>query len=230
MTAERGVSGRASATPRHTTKTCSEPAVGELAHTVADPAFATDIDGTVLSWNQGATDFLGYDVSHMIGRRCYQVLCGTDIYGNRLCDVDCAVMRAVSLHEPVYRFAVNLRTADGTRSCARIFALPIPRPESEAAVILHILEPCRDCDGAALLENAVRAARGDDGSGRPCPLTSRELEILRLIADGKGTGNVSQQLGISVVTVRNHAQRILDKLGAHTRLAAVSVARRRGIL
>lgn len=53
-------------------------------------------------------------------------------------------------------------------------------------------------------------------------LTPREGEILQLFARGLGTVAIAKRLGISQVTVRNHSQRILAKLGVHSRLAAVA--------
>jgi DNA-binding NarL/FixJ family response regulator len=61
-------------------------------------------------------------------------------------------------------------------------------------------------------------------------LTKREREILGLFAEGLGTDAISSRLGISRVTVRNHSQRILAKLGVHSRLAAVARGRRDGML
>lgn len=53
-------------------------------------------------------------------------------------------------------------------------------------------------------------------------LTPREREILALFAEGLGTKAIAGRISISPVTVRNHAQRILAKLGVHSRLAAVA--------
>ena len=53
-------------------------------------------------------------------------------------------------------------------------------------------------------------------------LTPREREILALFAEGLGTKAIAERISISPVTVRNHAQRILAKLGVHSRLAAVA--------
>ena len=53
-------------------------------------------------------------------------------------------------------------------------------------------------------------------------LTAREREILQLFARGLGTAAIAKRLAISPVTVRNHSQRILVKLGVHSRLAAVA--------
>ena len=61
-------------------------------------------------------------------------------------------------------------------------------------------------------------------------LTAREREILNLLAEGVGTDGIRVQLVISRVTVRNHVQRILAKLNAHSRLEALALARRSGLL
>lgn len=61
-------------------------------------------------------------------------------------------------------------------------------------------------------------------------LTSREREVLACLADGASTSSIAEALKISPVTVRNHIQRILGKLDAHSRLEAVSMSIRAGIL
>jgi len=65
---------------------------------------------------------------------------------------------------------------------------------------------------------------------RAFSLTAREKEILSLFAAGMGTAALAQRLEISPVTVRNHAQRILAKLGAHSRLEAVARAYALGVI
>lgn len=61
-------------------------------------------------------------------------------------------------------------------------------------------------------------------------LTSREHEILQLIAEGLTNAAIASRLFISVNTVRNHVQSILAKLGAHSKLEALSMAIRDGII
>jgi DNA-binding NarL/FixJ family response regulator len=62
------------------------------------------------------------------------------------------------------------------------------------------------------------------------PLTTRELEVLRLLAGGSSTAASSELLGISTATLRAHVQAILRKLGAHSRLEAVAEAARLGLI
>lgn len=61
-------------------------------------------------------------------------------------------------------------------------------------------------------------------------LTARQLDVLRLLADGKTTTEIAHGLGLSQTTVRNHVARLIAALGVHTRLQAVIAARRAGLL
>lgn len=61
-------------------------------------------------------------------------------------------------------------------------------------------------------------------------LTRREREVLAFLADGVSNANIAAQLHISINTVRNHVQRLLTKLEAHSRLEAVAIAVKRGLL
>ena len=61
-------------------------------------------------------------------------------------------------------------------------------------------------------------------------LTARERETLLLLADGVSTEVLGERLGVARNTTRNHVQRVLEKLGARSKLEAVSIARREGLL
>ncbi len=61
-------------------------------------------------------------------------------------------------------------------------------------------------------------------------LTQRQLEILRLLADGRSTHEIASQLYLSPTTVRNHVANLLAALGVHTRLQAVVEASKTGLL
>lgn len=61
-------------------------------------------------------------------------------------------------------------------------------------------------------------------------LTEREMTVLRLLATGSSNQSVAQELSLSVNTIRNYVQSILGKLGAHSRLEAVTTAVREGII
>ena len=62
------------------------------------------------------------------------------------------------------------------------------------------------------------------------PLTSRELEVLKLIAEAQTSKQIAEQLVISVKTVERHRQNILDKLGLRDRVELTRYAIRRGLI
>jgi transcriptional regulator EpsA len=58
----------------------------------------------------------------------------------------------------------------------------------------------------------------------PSQITDREKEILRWVREGKSNQQIGDVLGISALTVKNHVQKILRKLGAANRAQAVAIA------
>jgi DNA-binding NarL/FixJ family response regulator len=61
-------------------------------------------------------------------------------------------------------------------------------------------------------------------------VTSRELEVLRLIAAGRSNRAIAEELFISPRTVATHTTSIFAKLGVESRTAAVAAARERGLV
>ena len=62
------------------------------------------------------------------------------------------------------------------------------------------------------------------------PLTPRELDVLRLIADGVGNADIADRLHLGLGTIKGHIRDILEKLSAADRTQAAVNALRRGIL
>lgn len=67
-------------------------------------------------------------------------------------------------------------------------------------------------------------------NARQNPLTTRELEVLKAAAEGAPVGEIADRLFLSGGTVRNYLSRILAKVGARTRVEAVTIAREAGWL
>jgi len=61
-------------------------------------------------------------------------------------------------------------------------------------------------------------------------LTSRETDVLRLIADGNSNKQIADRLSIGEATVKSHMTNILSKLHANDRTHAVAIGLRRGII
>jgi DNA-binding CsgD family transcriptional regulator/tetratricopeptide (TPR) repeat protein len=92
--------------------------------------------------------------------------------------------------------------------------------------------------GAAPLQSVLldlaRRGRLDLGSGLPAErrlagLTPRELEVLRLLVEGRSNRQIAEQLFISDKTASVHVTNLLSKLGVHSRLEAAAMARRLGL-
>ena len=60
--------------------------------------------------------------------------------------------------------------------------------------------------------------------------TARELDVLRLLADGRDTGTIAVDLGIALHTVEWHVRHLIEKFGVHSKLQAVIAAARMGLI
>jgi PAS domain S-box-containing protein len=68
--------------------------------------------------------------------------------------------------------------------------------------------------------------RADDTPTAPHPhLTPRQVEVLRLLEQGRSTKQIAAELHLSTETVRNHIRRLFRAFGVHSRLEAVAAAR-----
>lgn len=87
--------------------------------------------------------------------------------------------------------------------------------------------PSREADGPPAGHDADDP---DLGSGFREPLTPREIEVLRLVAEGLSNRAIADRLGISDQTAKFHVASILGKLGAANRTDALRRALRRGVI
>jgi two-component system response regulator DesR len=101
--------------------------------------------------------------------------------------------------------------------------------EKQVSGFLH-----RDCDVGQVIDAIRRVAAGERFiepglavaalNAARSPLTLRELEVLRLAADGHAPADIAAALFLTTGTVRNYLSVIMRKLGARSRLEAVSKA------
>ena len=100
-------------------------------------------------------------------------------------------------------------------------------PELLAAAVVAVAE-----GGTVLDDDAADALlrRAAPGAGPVEPLTPRELEVLRLLAEGFPNKAVAARLEVSENTVKFHVNAILGKLGAQSRTEAVVRATRLGLI
>jgi DNA-binding NarL/FixJ family response regulator len=94
-----------------------------------------------------------------------------------------------------------------------------------AATSLRRIGAAREAERAMALADEFGARRAD-----LLPLTTRECEVLRLVAEGKSDRAIAQELVLSEHTVHRHVANILGKLGCPSRSAAVARALRDGLV
>lgn len=82
--------------------------------------------------------------------------------------------------------------------------------------------------GGRYLDPIVAAHLAERKSHRP--LSSREIDVLRLVAKGFGNREIANALNIAEVTVKLHVSHMLEKLGVNDRTQAATVALQRGII
>ena len=188
-----------------------------------------DAGDCVVTWSREAEKLTGYRRALAIGRSFCELLEARDLWGNRACNL--GLHEGVRRSEALSTFLLQARTAAG--DSVRLVIVPVVRTRRDRpglALAYRVrLDLRRRVDRrTSALPAELFAARGLGGTRAVSPLSRREAEVLRLLAGGASTAGVSERLGISVVTVRNHVQRLLDRLGVHSRLEAVALARGNG--
>jgi DNA-binding CsgD family transcriptional regulator len=134
--------------------------------------------------------------------------------------------------DPVFR----PRDAAAARGIASAVAFPAVGPAGSVAVLsFYAFE--RRVPSAELVRTltAIGQELGRFLSRRraelgPRPLTGREIEVLRLAAEGYSGPGIAEELVISPNTVRTHFQHIYERLGVGDRAAAVAQALRTGLI
>jgi DNA-binding NarL/FixJ family response regulator len=99
----------------------------------------------------------------------------------------------------------------------------VPRP-ADAHVYVDAL---RRATAGELFLPAGRVAVAVDHAAT---LTGRELDVLRMLAEGRGTAEIADALGISPMTVRVHVKNLLAKMEAHSKVEAVRTGWRRRLV
>ena len=199
----------------------------QLTHT-SDGVFAVDADERIIVWNQAATALLGYTPAEVLGKYCYDVIQAKDYDGNAVCQKHCPhIEQAKKFHWQSHE-NFQTRSKSGESVTVDVTTLSILFPQRELAALVHIFREADPAtpspDPPAGLEPSSLGQPVADRANvppSPFPLSSREMAVLLLMAEGQSTKEIGAQLFISPVTVRNHIQNILRKLDVHTRLEAI---------
>ena len=163
------------------------------------PSYVLDTTGIVRWINPAAERLLG-DVR---GRHFTSVVAPEDSHRARE-----SFSRKVLGTAPATETTGVLMSTTGTRVAVELSAVPLKNGERVVGVFGQI------------------EGRPSESSIVPHPhLTPRQVEVLRLLEQGRSTKQIAAELHLSTETVRNHVRRLFRALGVHSRLEAVAAAR-----
>jgi PAS domain S-box-containing protein len=175
-----------------------------LLETIRLPAYVFDRDGRIRWFNAQARELFG----DLVGRQALHYVAPEHVSRAREQFARKIVTGAAT------EFDLVVIDADGARVRLQVSSVPL-RSGDDVVGIFGVAVP------------AVLARGADPPEFR---LTARQHDVLRLLDEGLGTTELAARLGISVETARNHVRALLRELGVHSRLEAVAVARRYGLL
>ena len=210
----------------------------------ADGVYAVDDEQRIVYWSRAAEVLSGRSAADVCGRRCFDVMLGDDAEGNTFCRSNCPTISAARRGRAVPSYDISAQTGDGRRAWFNVSIVVLPGRRSRDLRAIHMFrdvtarrraEAFAEGPHTALGERVIDQADPSPAlpAGGPCAavvrLTTRELEILRLLGQGLGTTAIASRLRLSKATVRNHIDRLRSKLGAHSRIEALVRAGQLGI-
>jgi PAS domain S-box-containing protein len=169
------------------------------------PVFTLGRDATITWINHAAREFLG----DVVGKPITHVVAPESLPAAR----DAIAKKIVGDVESTEYEAVLLRS-DGSRVTVEINSVALA-DQGHIVGVFGLFRPEREMP---------------EPEQPSLPLTQRQLQVLRLLAAGYSTEQMSDQLKLSPETVRNHVRELLRRLGVHSRLGAVVAGRERGLI
>ena len=195
----------------------------------AEPVFAINERRRIIFWNRAIERLLGYTYDDVAGRSCGEVLAGNDTFGNRYCTDGCPIVSIAQRGDCVRHFSLAAKTKDARSVPMEISILKFVMPQSHRMLLAHIAQ-VRPEAAATTPQPPVKQSSGNHADARVRSLTTRENEILGLIAAGHNANVIGQHLGISPLTARNHIQHLFEKLEVHSKAEAAAFAYRMGVV
>ena len=198
----------------------------EIIFKTSEIAYAVTREGQIVAWNRAAENVFGYPDTEAMGRKCWELLRGEDSFGNPYCCEGCPIRTSAFNDVSVNCFQIKFKTASLEMKEFAVSALLLSNATGNDVMVAL----CR-----SNTSNEYKPLNGSSKNRAPSPrqrgnLTQREQEVLFLLAEGNGTKDISSSLGISTHTVRNHVQHILFKLQVKSRLKAINLSHRLGII
>ena len=215
------------------------PTLADLFFRAVDVVFAVDSTSRIVFWNPACEQLMGIPSKDALERPCADVFKACTPTGQPLCKTDCGVAHLARGGSAPETFSLRVRDAWGKNLSLSVSIILVPSRRKDLWTVVHLLHRGEAADSLESLGRSFASRRSPSRrktNGRTLPsavtscLTAREHEILHLLAEGLSVPALSQRLCISPVTVRNHIQHLLPKLGVHSQMEAVAYAYRHNLL
>jgi PAS domain S-box-containing protein len=198
-----------------------------------DAVYVVGPDYRIVHWDSQMESLTGALAEEALEQPCYEAVMGEREDGRLFCAHGCSVMHLAQARHPVSNFEMRIKTRSGDRRWVSVSNLTVET--EEGPYLVHLF---RDFQGT---HDALEMAHGliqlSSKKEAPAPrrrnipaLTPRQLEVLRLLSEGKSVKEIGKELYLSEATVRNHVRSLLQALGAHSQLEVLAKAREMGIL
>jgi PAS domain S-box-containing protein len=166
------------------------------------PAYTNDLDGRI-TWQNAAAQAVAGDLR---GLHYSEAVPPDEIQRAR------ETWAAVTLSGATRRRTGFYRTKTGELAPLEVIVAPIL------------------VDGKIVGVFGIAIPAGDERPPETERLSPRQVDVLRLLVQGKSTAQIADELHLASETVRNHVRRLLTALGARTRLEATLIALRHGLV
>lgn len=189
-----------------------------------DGMFSVTREQKIKSWNTTAEKLFGYRRDQVLGKKCYEVMCANSSTSRVKCGHGCDVVTNATKGRTTKDFDLECKTSEGEFRQINVSTI-LPSQVDESQDIFHVF---RDVTDRRRVE--IASTITDINGYRIPQLTTREDQVLKLLAAGKSTNNIADILTIRPLTARNHISRLLTKLGCRSRLEAVALGTRAGLI
>jgi len=196
-----------------------------------DAVFVVGPDHRVVYWDPRAEFLTGLAGAEVVGRPLYDAVAGEREDGAPFCRCGCPVMRLARAGLPIPPHEARLYSPSGKKRWMGVTVLVVYAEEGPYLICL-LRDSQRMHETLEMARGLIRRSNGDTlGTAGTTPeLTARQLEVLRLLSEGKSARTVGRELHIAEPTVRGHIQALLRTLGVHSQVEALARARETGLL
>ena len=211
----------------------------------SDGVSVVDSKHGVIHWNDMAHRLTGLRPNEVLGRFCFDLCAkGNEDNGCGQCRLDCPMFVAIKTGMAIPNFDLRYRNKWGKQVWYNVSTILVRddiqrvhtaifhfrdithqiQAEKLTSQMFAVFRQSEYWQDAGVRNEAPATLSFSAESAKRSTLTRRERDVLAILVTGASTKEIAQGLSISPVTVRNHIQHILEKLGVHSRLEAVVYA------